>query len=72
MLKLKNRYRLVITVISVLLCKSGVNVSVVVDVEAEEDEVGNLVDSLVKIVVGESEVKVVVDVSDGVSDSVNV
>ena len=57
MLTVKNRYRLVNTVIIVLLCKSGVNVSDVVDVEAE-------------VVLGKPEV--LVDVVEVVSDSVKV
>ena len=61
---------MVITVISVLLCKSGVNVSDVIVVKAKEDEERNLVVSLGQVVLGESEV--VVDVLDGVSDSLNV
>ena len=64
--------RLVITVVYVLLCLSGVNVSAVVDVEAEEVEGGISVDFLFQVVLGESEVEVVVDVLDGVSDTVNV
>ena len=43
-----------------------------VDVEAEEVEGGISVDFLFQVVLGESEVEVVVDVLDGVSDSVNV
>ena len=62
--------RLVISVISVLLCKFGVNVSDVVVVKAKEDEEGNLVDSLCQVVFGESEVVVIV--LDGVSDPLNV
>ena len=62
---------MVITVVSVLLCKSGVNISDVVVIEDEKDEEGNLVDSLVQVLLGESEVEVVVDVLDGVSDSLN-
>ena len=72
MLTVKNRYRLVNTVIIVLLCKSGVNVSAVVDVAAEEVDGGMSVDFFFQVVLGESEVEVVVDVLDGVSDSVNV
>ena len=43
-----------------------------VDVEAEEVEGGISVDFLFQVVLGESEVEVVVDVLDGVSDTVNV
>ena len=60
---------MVITVVSVLLCKSGVNISDVVVIEDEKDEEGNLVDSLIQVVLGESEVEV--DVLDGVSDLLN-
>ena len=62
---------MVITVVLVLLCKSGVYVSNVVVVEDEKDEEVNLVDSLVQVVLCESKVEVVVDVLDGVSDSLN-
>ena len=43
-----------------------------VDVEAEEVDGGMSVDFFFQVVLGESEVEVVVDVLDGVSDSVNV
>ena len=69
---------MVITVVLVLLCKSGVYVSDVVVVEDEKDEEVNLVDSLVQVVLGgfkveiSKDVEVEVDFMDGVSYSLNV